>query len=232
MNKKLIISTLFLTTFNCFAHDLKGVKELPFETYKCENNIFAERCYEYMRNLDLYKEKKASFKDNKVKYFFQPTQLVNGITVPQIYNKLVDDVFKSLKRSSISETNLKIAIRFKDSLKNEFQKNVSPELKIDSNRKYNREEIIFAENYNKSYDDFYKRIKIFEKITSDYSNLDKFDKVYPEIDEVIYYYTENDFSESDLAKKLQKIGEKNSIACSYGQYELIRWEILQEIKCN
>ena len=231
IKRSILLLILSCTIMNSYAQ--KKHEEPEFITYKCERYISTkEICEDFTQNLQIYKDRKKNFKNNKIKYFFNPDALVKDFTVPQTYNRIVDEVFKSLKKDTVSKNRYEIALKYKNRLKVNFNKNVRPIPQLKEGEKYSLEERMFVNDYDRHYQIFGKKIALFEKITNKAENLDIFIKSYPEIDDFFYLKHENDIKQDEFKDNLRKIGEKNEISCYYAQYELLRWDLDIEVTCK
>lgn len=223
----MIICSVSLSVLAQKKHDEPEIKK-----YNCNNMEFNNLCLEYKKNISLYLERKNTFKENKLKYLFRPESLVEGLTVPQTYNRIVDEVFKSLKRDSISRSRHSVALSYKDILKNNFSKNVKKPINLIEGREYSLKDRAFIEDYRHEYELFNKKIELFEKILTKYENLDIFIKTYSQIDEIFYLYHENDMNANTLKKQLEESVTENKISCLYAEYELLKWSVDKQLVCK
>lgn len=236
VNKFLLLFSASLCNVS-FANNLSNkdrMEQTAFKIYDCSqiSEEYKDVCWQDKKDSDTYNERKNNFKDNRVKYFFNPSSLVQGLKTPQSYNKIVDDVFKSLKKEKMSYANYKIAIKMKNKLKENFDKNVIKKFSIDPHKIYNRENDQFLNEYNQSYDNFYEKIKIFEKITQKYENIENFLNSYKNIDAHKYLFLENDMSEKQFIESVKKDARGNYMNCLYGSYEFIRLDIEEKMHCE
>lgn len=202
-----------------------------FKQYQCNENIFKEECFNYMNDIFLYKEKKKNFKENRVKYFFNPDELTKGFKTPEPYNYMIDEVFKSLKKENISKATYSVSMRMKEKMKDNFSKDIK-KIVIDKNKIYDRNSSSFYTDYNRNYNNFLKKMELFEKITKDYTEIQNFQKIIEDIDNITYLFTENDMNENEYKKSLDKEIKGNFMKCYYSQYEILRLDLDINIKCE
>ena len=185
-----------------------NIDNTNFKTYSCKNGTLKEVCLRYESDVEVFNERKENFKKNRITYFFNPEKLVEGFSTPEVFNRLMDDAFKNLKKSDITPMILKQTNSMSMVLKEKFEKNVKGRVAISVNDKDDK---MFIKDYHNSVLRFKRKLEIFHWLMKDMERIKEFQATYVE--------NKNEL-EGQPEKMLMDKGD--SVKCVAIEYELLK----------
>lgn len=202
-------STVYSQTENIVkAEDAHDINNSNFKSYNCKSEILKKTCLRYESDTELFQDRKDNFKKNRVTYFFNPEKLVEGFSTPEVFNRLMDDAFKNLKKSDVTPIILKQTNNMSLLLKESFKKNVQEKLSVNVMDKNDK---IFVKDYHNSVTLFKRKLDIFHWIVKDKERIKEFQAIYLE-------------SKNELENQPETmIRNKNEgVKCVAVEYELLK----------
>lgn len=166
--KKYLVLLSFVCSINAFA-----ITE-QFINIDCNKTKESQLCAQYEKDAYIFKQRKENFKKNRIKYFFYPESLIDGLKTPTVFNLLLDDVFKNIHKENISQAALSYSKKMAVLIDDYYKRYVITEIqKIDDEKNIEfKNEIVFNDKV------FKRKMEVLKYLIADKDKMDDYQQAY------------------------------------------------------